>query len=105
MDWYDTIENLHLDVFVSHVPPVHPSLSSFPPNKCYMTDVPFINATHWICGHDHLQGEFDKAGVKFHMNAIGYTDDYRSYRKNTLPSNGLFDLGTGKEFKVRTFEI
>lgn len=86
MDWYDTIENVEVDVFVSHVPPIHLKTSQFEPNGCYMTNVPFINAKHWICGHMHEQGEFKKIGVKFYMNAIGY------------PSENM-------EMGVKTFEI
>ena len=86
LDWYVTLENKHIDVFVSHVPPLHTPLSKHKPNGCYMVDIPFINAKHWICGHSHNQGEFEKAGVKFYMNSIGY------------PSENL-------ELRLRSFEI
>jgi 3',5'-cyclic AMP phosphodiesterase CpdA len=102
MDWYDTIEGLNPDVFVSHVPPVHNPHSPFEPNGCYMVDTPFIEADHWICGHDHLQFEFEKVGVKFHMNAIGYAHDYDKYIVNTIPSS-ICD--TYKLFDIKTFEI
>lgn len=98
MDWYDTLENEKIDVFVSHVPPVHPPISNYPPNGCYMTTVPFINAKHWICGHDHMKGEFEKSEVKFHMNAIGYADHYKGYEKNSIPDDSI-------DFGVRSFEI
>lgn len=102
MDWYDTIENLEVDVFVSHVPPIHPTISQYEPNGCYMTTVPFINAEHWICGHTHDQGEFEKVGVKFHMNAIGYGSEYTGYKRNTIPESKDYN---GKVFGLKTFEI
>ncbi|HDR4736919.1 TPA: metallophosphoesterase [Bacillus cereus] len=103
MDWYDTLEETHVDVFVSHVPPVHNPFTPFEPNTCYMTDVPFINADHWICGHDHIQGEFEKAGVQFHMNAIGYPDHYSNYpKKNVVPEG---EIDEHKSFGIKTFEV
>ncbi|AWD87906.1 MULTISPECIES: metallophosphoesterase family protein [Bacillus] len=103
MDWYDTLENSHIDVFVSHVPPVHNPCSPFEPNSCYMVDLPFINAEHWICGHDHLQAEFYIEGTSFHMNCIGYPYDYDMYpRVNEIPGN---QVDTYKTFELKTFEI
>ncbi|MFC7951447.1 metallophosphoesterase, partial [Bacillus velezensis] len=103
MDWYDTLENSDIDVFVSHVPPVHNPYSPFEPNTCYMVDVPFINAKHWVCGHDHLQAEFDKDGTRFHMNCIGYPYDYDNYPSvNVIPDK---QVDTYKTFELKTFEI
>jgi len=103
MDWYDTLESTNIDVFVSHVPPIHNPLSPFDPNTCYMVDVPFINANNWICGHDHMQRQFNKAGVNFHMNAIGYPQHYDNYpNRNTIPDGSI---DTYKSFGIKTFEI
>ncbi|MEX3713400.1 metallophosphoesterase [Cytobacillus horneckiae] len=103
MDWYDTLEGIDIDVFVSHVPPIHNPYSPFDPNTCYMVDVPFINATHWICGHDHLQREFEKAGVQFHMNAIGYPQHYSNYpQRNIIPEGKIDEY---KKFGIKTFNI
>ena len=99
IDWYKTLEDKHVDVFVSHVPPIQPPISKHKPNGCYMVDVPFINANHWICGHQHNIGEFEKAGVQFHMNAIGYASEYIGHRRNTLPDDDM------ESFNVKTFEI
>lgn len=103
MEWYDTLENTSVDVFVSHVPPVHNPHSHFEPNSLYMVDVPFINASHWVCGHDHFQGQFTKADVDFHMNAIGYPAEYRKHaRTNVIPGEEIDDY---KTFDLKTFEI
>ncbi|WP_099301958.1 metallophosphoesterase family protein [Bacillus sp. Marseille-P3800] len=99
-NWYDTLEGQHIDVFVSHVPPVHNPFTYFEPNSLYQTDVPFINAKHWICGHDHQQGSFEKAGVNFHMNCIGYPSEYDRYPElNKLP---YYYCDTHKTYEVKT---
>ncbi|WP_350253716.1 metallophosphoesterase family protein [Bacillus halotolerans] len=103
MDWYETLKNTQVDVFVSHIPPVHNPYSPFEPNTCYMVEVPFINAKHWICGHDHLQAEFDREGTGFHMNCIGYPYDYDNYPcVNVIPGN---EVDSYKTFELKTFEI
>lgn len=90
-------------VFVSHVPPINNPYSPFKANTCYMVDVPYINADNWIYGHDHMQRQFVKAGVKFHTNAIGYPQHYDYYpRRNEIP-NQLVD--TYKTFELKTFII
>lgn len=104
MDWYDTLEDIQLDLFVSHVPPVHNPFTPFPPNACYMVDVPFINTKNWICGHDHIQNKFEKAGTTFHMNAIGYAGHYTGYPSsgNVVPEGKIDEY---KTFGIKTFEI
>lgn len=103
MDWYDTLEGEAIDVFVSHVPPIHNPLSPFEPNTCYMTAPPFIAAPHWICGHDHIQNTFKKAGVDVHMNAIGYPQHYSDYpKRNVIPEGKIDEF---KSFGIKTFEI
>jgi predicted MPP superfamily phosphohydrolase len=102
LDWYDTLDGEEIDVMVSHVPPVHPKLSKYPPNACYMSPVPFLASTHWVCGHDHLQGTFEKAGTMFYMNSVGYPDAYEHARANELPSEDVDPILT---FGVQTFEV
>lgn len=98
MDWYDTLDGQQIDVFVSHVPPVHPNKSTYASNGCYQTSVPFLPTNHWICGHNHLKDEFVKAGTNFYMNCIGYASEYEGYQKNSIPLDDI-------DFGVRTFEI
>lgn len=102
-EWYTSIEDTKIDVFVSHVPPISNPYSPFKPNTCYMVDVPYINADNWVFGHDHFQRQFEKAGVKFHTNAIGYPQHYDYYpRANEIP-NQIVD--TYKKFELKTFTI
>lgn len=103
MDWYDTLESTEIDVFVSHVPPIHNPYDIFPPNNLYLVDVPFINTENWICGHNHLQNQFTKAGVNIHMNCIGYPMHYDGYPRRNVVPEGKID--TYKTFGLKTFEI
>lgn len=75
MEWYASLADTQVDVFVSHVPPVHPPLSPYPYNACYVCPVPFLVGTHWVAGHQHVQGTFEKAGVQIHMQALGYPEE------------------------------
>lgn len=72
LNWYHTLAEKKVDVFVSHIPSVQPPMSNHPYNACYVTPVPFLVGKHWIAGHQHVKGSFEKAGVSFHMNAYGY---------------------------------
>lgn len=103
MDWYDTLEGQQVDVFMSHVPPVHPKeLSNYPYNACYVSPVPYLASEHWICGHDHIQGTFEEAGTTFYMNSIGYPDAYQKAKPHHLPTE---DIDPVLEFGVKTFEV
>lgn len=61
-----------IDVMITHVPPIQPPFSKYPYNECYVHPVPELVAPHWIMGHQHVIGEFEKVGTQFHMNPIGY---------------------------------
>ena len=75
MDWYRSLDGHPVDVMLSHVPPVHPPISPYPRNACYDCPVEFLVAPHWVCGHQHVQGDFQVAGTTFHMNALGYPSE------------------------------
>lgn len=90
-DWYDSLEGQDIDVMATHVSPVHPSISPYTPNGCYYSSVPFLAAQHWVCGHSHLQGEFQKAGTTFYMNCVGYPDAYSDARAFELPGDKVDD--------------
>lgn len=84
MDWYDTLKGQHIDLMISHVPPVHPPISPYERNACYDCHVPFLVAKDWICGHQHIQGDFERTGTHFWMNAIGYPDEKNRIILQTL---------------------
>lgn len=102
MDWYYTLQQENVDVMVTHVPPVHPKDSPYPPNNCYMTTVGFLASTKWICGHTHTQGVFEKAGTMFYMNCIGYPDAYEKGIPHQIP---VEDIDPVLNFGIETFEV
>lgn len=84
MDWYQSLEGTGIDIMMSHIPPLHPPISPHAPNGCYHVTVPFLSAKHWVCGHQHVQGVFEKAGTTFYMNTMGYPDEGLPMKINTL---------------------
>lgn len=103
MNFYKSTKNIPIDVFISHVPPVHNKYSPHKPNTCYMVDVPFINVKHWISGHDHFQNQFTQDGTTFFTNAIGYPHEYDKVKKvNEIPQ---YEVDTYKSFDIKTFEV
>lgn len=84
LDWYDTLEGKHIDLMISHVPPVHPPISTYKQNALYDCPVPFLASDHWICGHQHIQGNFEKAGTSFWMNALGYPEEHLNFKLHTI---------------------
>lgn len=84
MDWYDTLENESIDLMISHIPPVHPPISLYERNACYNCSVPFLISKNWICGHQHIQGDFEKEGVYFWMNALGYPNEQNDFVLKTI---------------------
>lgn len=84
MDWYHTLNGQHIDLMVSHIPPLHPPISPYPRNACYDCPVPFLVSENWICGHQHIQGDFQKNGTHFWMNAIGYPDEKKECKIRSM---------------------
>lgn len=84
MDWYQTLEQVEIDLMISHIPPLHPPISPYERNACYDCKVPFLAAPHWICGHQHIQNDFKKADTHFWMNALGYPSEKGDLSIKTL---------------------
>lgn len=84
MEWYESLKKEKIDLMISHIPPLHPPISTYERNACYDCPVPFLVAPQWICGHQHIQGEFEKAGTRFWMNAIGYPDEKNEITLKTI---------------------
>lgn len=97
IDWYRTLENKYIDLFVSHVPPVEISKISGAENygikSLYDVEVPFFASKNWICGHNHNRIIFKKDGTTFNMNCIGYP---HHINRNRIPTENdvLFDVKT-----------
>lgn len=75
-NWYNTLKNKKIDLFLSHVPPIHPIISPFAPDYRFNSPVDYLAAPLWVCGHSHLRGEWEDKGTKFHMNTVGYPDEF-----------------------------
>lgn len=82
--WYEGLETEPVDVFISHVPPLHPKCSPHPYTACYVSPVPFLKGDHWICGHQHLTDTFSAHGTLFHMNALGYPSEKHPFTLATI---------------------
>lgn len=73
--WYKSMYNTQIDVMVSHLPPINPPFAVHKPNPLFYTEVDFLLAKHWVFGHQHLEGTFEKAGTNFYVNDIGYPNE------------------------------
>lgn len=78
MDWYEDLGEV--DILFTHVPPVHSPFLKYDPNECYYSPVTELKAKHWICGHDHSKGVFNKAGTAFYVNCLGYPHEQREVK-------------------------
>ena len=71
---YEELENV--DVIVTHVPPIIiDSHHKFRSTYCYLNQLTELKAKHYIFGHCHEQNEYEKAEVKFYINALGYPNE------------------------------
>lgn len=84
--FYDSLE--HVDLLVTHVPPIHPKSSPYSYNECYTTKVDELKATHWIAGHQHLKTTETFFDTTIYMNSLGYPSE-----------------NTSKSFTLMSFEI
>lgn len=74
-EFYNSLdEGSHLDLFVSHAGIVNPpsDINPYPQNSNFQFMTDKIVAKQYIFGHSHLKGSFEKAGVQFHTNCLGY---------------------------------
>jgi len=74
MEAYQHLQEV--DVLITHVPPIiidtHRAHNS---TACYLNELPDINARVCIFGHCHEQKLYEKAGIRFCINALGYPDE------------------------------
>lgn len=75
---YDYMEDV--DVLITHVPSILiNSHHKYGSSSCYLNELKQIKAKHNIFGHCHEQSVYDKAGIKFYINALGYPNDYLNH--------------------------
>lgn len=62
-----------VDVLVTHVPPILlDSHRKYGSSACYVNELKDIKASLCIFGHCHEQHVYEKAGISFAINALGY---------------------------------
>lgn len=73
MEAYEKFQQV--DVLITHVPPIMiDSHFQYGSSSCYLNELPDIFAKVCIFGHCHTQEVFEKAGIIFCANALGYPD-------------------------------
>ena len=77
-DWYRTLEGKEIDMFLSHVPPIHPSISPYSYDACFTCPVEFLAAPVWVCGHSHLREDWVQHDTQFYMNTVGYPTEFQN---------------------------
>lgn len=75
LKWLGSLGDKEIDVMITHIPPTYNKLSQHPPNTCYYVEVNTKNVKHWIFGHDHTRGRFEKNGTMFYTNSFGYPNE------------------------------
>lgn len=91
MDWYNQLRGMDIDLMVSHIPPVHPPISTFKPDARFNCPTEFLVGKHWVAGHTHIRGHFKQEKTQFHFHTLGYP--YESQNDSTHP------------YKPRSFDI
>lgn len=72
LNWYNNLPK-DLDILITHTPPTNNKN-----NSCYYCNVNSIKAPIWIYGHDHIEADFTRNGIRFVSNPWGYeTKDFK----------------------------
>lgn len=85
VEFYNSLED-DFDLFVSHAGIVNPpsDINPYPQNSNFQFMTDKIVAKQYIFGHSHLNGSFEKAGVLFHTNCLGYPSETMSTGIETI---------------------
>lgn len=81
INWYNELPN-HLDLIISHIPPLLVKNNNRGNNCCYHVEVSSYKAKTWVYGHDHKENEFVKDETLFLSNPWGY--DNKEFKMKTL---------------------
>lgn len=69
----------HADILVTHIPIITlDSHNKYKSTYCYLNEL-LPKGKHHIFGHCHEQTEIVKANLHFHINAIGYTNEWTQH--------------------------
>ena len=65
-----------VDVLVTHVPPIIlESHRKYGSTSCFLNELKDVKASVCIFGHCHEQKVYEKAGIQFAINAVGYPEE------------------------------
>ena len=74
-----------VDVLVTHMPPILLDIhNKFGSSACYLNELKEIKANYCLFGHCHDQKVYEKNGITFAINALGYPDEQRLKKIRTL---------------------
>lgn len=72
---YKAMEDV--DILVTHVPPIMiDSHHIYGESSCYLNELKDIKANYHVFGHCHEQAIYNKAGIRFSINALGYPQEW-----------------------------
>lgn len=95
-----------VDVLVTHVPSIlinnHHKYGS---TSCYLNELKQIKAKHNIFGHCHEQSVYDKAGIKFYINALGYPNEWLNHMNPLKYSKEERQKFASEWNKIKSFEV
>lgn len=96
----------NVDVLITHVPPIIiNSHHKYGSASCYLNELKDVKAKYHVFGHCHEKGEYDKAGIKFYINAIGYPDEFINHMNPLEYTKAERQDFASKWNKIKSFEI
>lgn len=95
-----------VDILVTHVPSIIiNSHHKHGGTSCYLNELKNIKARYNIFGHSHEQEEYNKAEVKFYINALGYPNEWVNYMDMLEYSKAERLLFKSNWCKIKSFII
>lgn len=78
LEKYNAMEDV--DILVTHIPPIMiDSHHIYGGTSCYLNELKNIKAKYHVFGHCHEQAVYNKAGIKFSINALGYPNEWTQH--------------------------
>lgn len=101
---YENMEDV--DILVTHVPPIIiDSHHKHGDTSCYLNELKGIKARYHVFGHCHEQAVYNKAGIKFYINSIGYPDEWMHNMNPMNYERAQRMLFVTEWNKIKSFEV
>ncbi|UYB48783.1 metallophosphoesterase [Lysinibacillus capsici] len=101
---YENMEEV--DVLITHVPSILiNSHHKYGNSSCYLNELKQIKAKHNIFGHCHEQSVYDKAGIKFYINALSYPNEWANHMNPLEYSKEERQKFASKWNTIKSFEV